>query len=216
MNPRRTRRTPDEARRLILEAAERKLAEGGPEAVRVQRIAAELGITDAAIYHHFASREGLLDALVRFGARRLRGAMEELLARADGKEIDIAAITALALDTFEKKGYARLALWMSMSGSKAERGSGMFDSLGVAFERIYLASAPAGADTARATREARFLAALLVLVIVAEPLMGTISRRSVGLGPTRSTTNQFRTWFADAMALLLAHGEKSRADAQKR
>ena len=50
---RRVRRQPDEARRLILEAAEKRLVEGGPEAVRVQLVAGDLGLTDAAVHHHF-------------------------------------------------------------------------------------------------------------------------------------------------------------------
>lgn len=206
-NPRRrTRRSPDEARRRILEAAEKRLAEGGPDAVRVQRIAADLGITDAAIYHHFATREGLLDALARFGARRLREATEEMLAGVEGGDIDVVAMTALALDTFEKRGYARLALWLSMTGIPSDRGSGMFDGLAVAFEKAFTASAPRGKDAASVAREARFLVSLFVLVLFAEPLLGTISRRSVGLGAGRATTNQFRAWFAGAMDALLARG----------
>ena len=50
---RRVRRSPEEARRAILEAAEKHLVEGGPEAVRVQVVARDLGLSDAAIYHHF-------------------------------------------------------------------------------------------------------------------------------------------------------------------
>jgi hypothetical protein len=45
----RIRRTPEAARRAILRAAERRLIEDGPEGVRVQHIAADLGMTGAAI-----------------------------------------------------------------------------------------------------------------------------------------------------------------------
>ena len=56
----RVRRSRDEAQHAILEAAEKRLREGGPEAVRVQHVAADLGITDAAIHHHFGSRQLLV------------------------------------------------------------------------------------------------------------------------------------------------------------
>ena len=48
----RQRRTPQAAKFAILDAAERRLHDEGPEGVRIQRIAADLGITDAAIHYH--------------------------------------------------------------------------------------------------------------------------------------------------------------------
>ncbi|HEV2370316.1 MAG TPA: helix-turn-helix domain-containing protein, partial [Acidimicrobiales bacterium] len=68
----RTRRSVEEARRLILDAAQRRLIAGGPEAVRVQTVAADVGITDAAVHYHFANREGLMEALLAEAGRRLR------------------------------------------------------------------------------------------------------------------------------------------------
>ncbi|MGH7960445.1 MAG: helix-turn-helix domain-containing protein, partial [Candidatus Binatia bacterium] len=63
--PMRRRRTAEEARRLILEAAEKRLITGGPEAIRLQDIAAEVGMAHAVISHHFGNREGLMEALTR-------------------------------------------------------------------------------------------------------------------------------------------------------
>jgi AcrR family transcriptional regulator len=202
----RTRRNPDEARRLILEAAEKRLAAGGPDAVRVQHVAADLGISDAAIYHHFTNRDGLLDALARFGARNLKQAMDDVLARFDGDREDIDAIASLALETFERRGYARLILWLSMAGIPADRGSGMFDSLGEAFERRLLAASPKGTSKAVAAREARSLAVLLVMVVSAEPLHGSLSRRSLGLAGNRAGALEFRRWFTGTLQSLLEKG----------
>jgi len=42
----RRRRSADEARRAILEAAEKRLVEQGPGAIKVQAIARDLGLTD--------------------------------------------------------------------------------------------------------------------------------------------------------------------------
>ena len=194
-SPRRVRRTPDEARRRILEAAEARLVEGGPEAVRVQHVAADLGITDAAVYHHFGNREGLLDALSRFGARRLRESVDEILAGWDDEALPIPALVDVLIDTFERRRYAKLVLWLADAGVDAQRGSGMFDAVARAFE---------GRSRRRADRlEARFLASLLVMVCAAEPLVGGTSRRSVGLAGGRATTKRFRAWLADAIEDLL-------------
>jgi AcrR family transcriptional regulator len=43
----------------------------GPQAVSMRRIAAEVGITPMAIYHHFPSREALLDKIVDTEFERL-------------------------------------------------------------------------------------------------------------------------------------------------
>ena len=40
----RVRRTKEEAQRVILDAAEERLAKGGPEALRLQDIAADVGV----------------------------------------------------------------------------------------------------------------------------------------------------------------------------
>jgi AcrR family transcriptional regulator len=192
----RVRRTPSEARRQILEAAEARLADGGPDAVRVQRIAADLGVTDAAIYHHFGTRERLLDALARFGARRLRESVEEILAGWHDEKLPISALVDALVDTFERRRYAKLILWLADAGVAADRGSGMFDVVVRAF-----AQRPArGANPV----EPRFVAALLVMVCAAEPLFGSTSRRSVGLGESRATAKRFRAWFAEAVETLLA------------
>ena len=69
----RLRRTPEEARRLILETAQALIASTGPEGLRLQDIAAAAGISHPLILHHFGSREGLVRALTRAGRRRVAG-----------------------------------------------------------------------------------------------------------------------------------------------
>ena len=60
-NSARRRRFPAaQARARILAAAERKLAEVGPEQLRLTDLAAELGVSHQAILHHFGSREELV------------------------------------------------------------------------------------------------------------------------------------------------------------
>lgn len=48
----------------IRRAALRLLEKGGPDAVSMRRIAQAVGITPMAIYHHFPTREALLQAVV--------------------------------------------------------------------------------------------------------------------------------------------------------
>jgi AcrR family transcriptional regulator len=45
----------------------------GPQAVSMRRVAKEVGVTAMAIYHHFSSREALLDAVVDSEFEQLAG-----------------------------------------------------------------------------------------------------------------------------------------------
>ena len=67
----RIRRSPDVSKLAILKAAERRLIEHGPEGIRVKHVAADLGMTDAAVHYHFGNREALISALLRFSAKQL-------------------------------------------------------------------------------------------------------------------------------------------------
>ncbi len=66
------RRNLAETRGAILDAAERRLIDGGPDAVRLEKIAADAGVSHPAILHHFGSREGLVEAIVLNGLKGFR------------------------------------------------------------------------------------------------------------------------------------------------
>ena len=189
----RKRRSATEARRRILETAERHLVDGGPEAVRVQVIARDLGITDAAIHYHFGSREQLLEELLRHGGRKLREAVRAAVAdNVDGR-LDLPGFLADANAIFRDLGYSRLALWLRAAGWR-ERGSGMFDGL---VDAIH--DTPA----IRSHREAQRIAALLVLVLMAEPVYGEAARRSVSMRATGADAEEFDLFVRDTFAGLL-------------
>ena len=58
----------------------RQLAEGGPQALSVNAIAKELGVSGPALYRYFANREDLLDALVLDAYADLAQALGEAVA----------------------------------------------------------------------------------------------------------------------------------------
>ena len=190
--PSHTRRSPDAARRLILEAAEKRLVEEGPAGVRVQRIARDLGLTDAAIHHHFAGRAGLMEALLRHGGRRLRDEIGELAAGA-GEPLDLGRAAELISETFERRGYARLALWLVLSGWR-ERGAGMFSELVERVHRDRRARAQASGGPPPRLEETRFALALLATALCAEPLMAPSLRRAMGLPGGEREARRYRRW----------------------
>src|SRR5438876_6407153 len=104
----RVRRTRAAAREEMLDAAEELLGVGGPDAVRVQRVARAVGVSDAAVHYHFESRDALFEALLRRTGRRLRAQLAATLRRQQGSGAPL-DLTALARDlhaVFADGGYA--------------------------------------------------------------------------------------------------------------
>src|SRR5271165_6132693 len=60
----RRRRTGEDARTAILDAAEQRLVASGPAGIRLQEVAADVGLSHPTVLHHFGSREGLVEAVV--------------------------------------------------------------------------------------------------------------------------------------------------------
>lgn len=74
----RQRERRSEARRVILDASEALLLEGGYEAFSIRRLVERCGYTAPTIYHHFGDKEGLLDALLAQGFERLSEQFERV------------------------------------------------------------------------------------------------------------------------------------------
>lgn len=70
-------RQPDPAvRARLLDAATRRLADGGPEAVSARRVASDAATSTMAVYTHFGSMDDLLAEVWREGFRRFGAALE--------------------------------------------------------------------------------------------------------------------------------------------
>ena len=205
----RIRHSADEAKQLILDAAEKRFREGGVSAVRVQLVARDLGLTDAAIHHHFGSRKGLLTALLRRAGRSVRAELEAATRGWSGGSGDLASLSKLISDCYDRRGYARLATWLMLSGVTS-RGSGLLSDLVDALQR--------GADcegrdlglVAPTRAEIQFVVALFHLIHAAEPLFGEAMLRSAGLSNDAASRDRFQAWcltvLEDLLAPKLSHG----------
>ena len=199
----RVRRSRDEARRAILEAAEKRLREGGPEAVRLQHIAADLGITDAAIHHHFGNRQGLLQALLRFAGGRMRDALAGILDDWDGEPEGLGRVAEMLADTYAVRGYSRLAFWLAEGGWESS-GKALFDPLVDAVHRARLQAARDDGGPRPRRQESQYDVALLNLALAAEPLFGRGFLRSVGLEGDVEDQERLRRWLVRRLSRLLA------------
>ena len=188
----RTRRPPERAQEEILDAAERHLVADGPYAVRVQVIAREIGITDAAVHYHFGSREGLLQALLRRAGRRLRDEVVEVIERWDPESLDIGELGELLRRLYSERGYARLTAWLRLAGWSPS-GAGM---LRPQAEELHRLRADAGADDQAQPDldDTLFSLVLLNMVLWSEPLIGEAALKMFGLVGDELTARRFRRW----------------------
>jgi len=70
-------KTADERRNEILDAAEELIAQKGVDATSTNDILAKVGIARGTLYHHFKSKEDMIDALIhRYSVRLLDAAKE--------------------------------------------------------------------------------------------------------------------------------------------
>jgi AcrR family transcriptional regulator len=106
----RIRRRPEEAKSLILDAAEASMKAGGPAALRLQDVARAAGVSHPTILHHFGSREGLVRALNLRSLEALTAGVIERMGEAKSGDEGIKR-------TFEtyRDGLAQRTIWLLQS-----------------------------------------------------------------------------------------------------
>ena len=187
----RVRRTVEASRQAILEAAERYLAAEGPNGVKVQKIAADLNMTDAAIHYHFGNREGLLEALLRFSGKRFVDELHQVLAGREADGLDLAQVGELLTEFYERRGTARLALWLVLTGWSPS-GQGMLLPVAERVHATRTRQAEAAGQTAPDLAESQKLVALVAAVALTQALAGDANLRAVGLPDT--SPQDFLDW----------------------
>lgn len=112
----RIRRTPEEARTLALASARRLLLAEGPNAITLQAVAADLGMTHTNLIHHFGSAAGLQSELMRQMVSELTATIESAVMRLRAGKGEVKDFVDIVFDAFDQGGAARLAAWMVLSG----------------------------------------------------------------------------------------------------
>lgn len=193
--PRRVRRTGEEARKLILDAAERRLAEIGPEGIRLQDIATDVGISHPAILHHFQSREGLVAALVERTMTHLREALVGVIERGHTGGLDTDAMMDAVFDTLSDRGHARLLAWLTLTNRvdpDAGDGREMLRELTDLVHDMAARSALERGLPEPDKDETRFFMLLAATTAFGEAIVGRQLYKAAGLGNDPHAARRFR------------------------
>ena len=107
-SPRR-RRAPEEARREILDAADRLLALRPPDEVGLADIAHDAGVSHALVSHYFGTYVGVVDAVLERRRAAVRDRITARIAKAD--LVDPDELIDAAFEALSDRTFVRLTLW---------------------------------------------------------------------------------------------------------
>ena len=113
----RIRRSPEDARRHILEAAVRTMSQRGPAASGLKEVAAEAGVSHALIAHYFGTYEALVEEAVGETMRSMRERLIKRMMTEPNPSPD--RMAQLYFDLALKPWYGRLVSWALFSDHDA-------------------------------------------------------------------------------------------------
>ena len=90
------------SRELVLDAAERVMAEQGYEAATIARVVEEAGVPLSSVYHYYGSKDGILLAVMERGAERFFADLPEWNRRIGRPAEHLARVLSTAAQTLER------------------------------------------------------------------------------------------------------------------
>src|SRR6185295_13501936 len=111
----RLRRSPEDARSHILDAADTVFRDHLPDAVGLREIAAAAEVSHGLVTHYFATYDGLVTAVI---ARRLDAARTAAFAHLAQMTFaaDEAPLLSVLIDLLEDRTLVRLLVWALLTG----------------------------------------------------------------------------------------------------
>ena len=177
----RKRRSPEQARREIMEAAKTVLITQGPDALKISNIAKQAGISHPLILHHFGSTDGLILNLQNKIARDIR---EQLLHTF--QNISIEKGITQALGDLSSPTNARLMAWLIARGHSPfppEEEKGLQQIRDVLHHK-----------TGRPKKELNNLILIILFAMYGEGLFGEALRTRLGIEDPDTAQQDFQKW----------------------
>ncbi|MBX3212392.1 MAG: TetR family transcriptional regulator [Labilithrix sp.] len=206
--PARKRRTAEEARTAILDAAERRLVEAGPTGIRLQEVATDVGVSHPTVLHHFGSREALVEAVLERVMQSIYAPILETLRTTSLEEDAMTHLLDRVFEAVEQRGHARVLFWLALQGATLpdER-----DPLRAVVDIAHDLRRQRRGTSSRSPRspsleDTRFAVVLATLAMTAKSVLGRHLFENIGLGGDDAVQQRFRAWLAK---LLVKHLESA-------
>jgi len=186
----RIRRTPEDAKHLILETAASRLAEYGLEGLNIGGVAKAAGMSHATVIHHFGSTAAMRQALLQ----QMTDTLLSDVIMALGKDVPPDEVLNRLFQTLSQDGHGRLLAWLALD-HKLQVTPGEGNTAGL-FKNIIDAIAEAGGDRTDAKLQVLLVAtAAMGLSISGGPLSALI-------GLSEKELAAFPRWLAEHLETL--------------
>ena len=186
----RIRRTPEDAKHLILETAASPLADYGLEGLNIGGVAKAAGMSHATVIHHFGSTAAMRQALLQ----QMTDTLLSDVIMALGKDVPPDEVLNRLFQTLSQDGHGRLLAWLALD-HKLQVTPGEGNTAGL-FKNIIDAIAEAGGDRTDAKLQVLLVAtAAMGLSISGGPLSALI-------GLSEKELAAFPRWLAEHLETL--------------
>lgn len=142
-----TRRTPEAAKALILDAATRVFATALPDQIGVREVAVEAGVSHGLITHYFGTYERLIDEVIERRVAAMRSLAFARLGSATFAPSESPLLDVL-IELLEDRTLTRLVAWSLLAGH-ADRVMGGDGALGQIVDAMHARVSQLGAAVAR-------------------------------------------------------------------
>ena len=175
------RRKPQAVREAALAVARRLLIAGGPGAITLKAIGAELGMSHANLIHHFGSAETLRGQLRDLMLRDLTNATTTLLGQAGLQQAGPASLALIVDTVFETYAVGGIGMLMAWTATGAASGGATDETAGAL--RELLAALDRLLDGPDAADRAREMVGLVTMMAFADSLIGKALAHNIGSEP---------------------------------
>ena len=196
----RIRRTPEEARRLILEAAEADMGASGPAGLRLEAVAKAAGVSHPTILHHFGSREGLIQALNLKNIEHLKSVLLKVMRAAPSTSEDAIAPLFAAY----RGGLAQRMVWLMQSSGTVMGPAGLptLDEMVLALQA--LRERMAGPGTPIDIADTRAIVHLTAIAAFGDAILGKRLRQAPDEKEEIARRDWFENWFGNVLNTYMA------------
>ena len=186
----RLRRTPDEAKALIMDVAAERLRRLGLDGLNISGVAEAAGISHATVIHHFGSTGAMREALLRkMTADLLSDVMEALQYQQSPDKV-----LGRLFGTLSRDGHGKLLAWLALDSQLA--GFDATTSTGDLFKNIIDSIASEGGNRT----DAKYQVYLVAIAALGLGICGEVLAKLVGL--SENEAGQFPSWLAEHLQTL--------------
>ena len=210
----RVRRTAEDAQSAILDAASKRMSAVGPGGLRLQDVAADVGVSHPTILHHFGSREGLVAAVVHRSVDALHASLVEEIGKGRRGEKPVLEMLEAAARVLGPMGHARVVAWLSLAGEIPDtRGSENIERIARAAhelrQHLHREDTPPYEDM-------YFVIILSALALFGDVIVGPMLHPPEDERARERRSKRFRAWLARLLQSHLEHSEEAMVAARKK